>query len=209
MNRLSPRQMLFCLEYLSNGFSAVEAYKAAYGTSDHSKTSPVEAAYRVLKNPNVRKYIKQVLRAKIERRKLTIDNILSFIESALFFDPKHLFEYDSSFGGYVMRSIDKIPEEIRRCISSIRARHVEIDGEITTFYDVEFVKKDKVLELAMKYLGLLRDNVVNVHVNSNRIDFDKLCSDEEYFDEDKIIDSKVLRITRNDEIAGSGQTIMA
>lgn len=174
---LLPNERVFAAEYISNGFNATQAAGVAFPRA--KKTSIGEMGKQVLKRPRVKNYISKMLHAKLETQGLSTDRILRKLEYILFMDPMDFFEPGDIDGVYKLKSLDDIPAEARECISKLKCKAFTdaVTGDTEVYMEVEFMSKDKALEMAMKYQGLLNDNGVQINIKKDApvLDFDKLC----------------------------------
>lgn len=174
---LSTAERVFCAEYLANGFNGSLAVSSAWPRiSDKSRST---YSMTVLKRPRVKKYLSDLINAKLEASGLSSDRLLRKLEAIIWLDPLDLFQPGGIDGVYELKSLDDVPKEVRECISKLKMRS-RIDsqtGDTEVYIEVELMSKDKALELAMKYHGMLGGDSININLNANRprIDFDELC----------------------------------
>jgi hypothetical protein len=84
---------------------------------------------------------------------------------ALFLDPINVFEPTGN-GTYLVKDLEDIPEEIRRCITKIKCKTRSTGNDTTeTVIEIEFMSKDAALQAAMKHLGLVEVDGTQVNVN--------------------------------------------
>lgn len=69
---LTPKQKLFCLEYLKS-FNATDAYRKAYWWSDKSAW---ELASRLLKNVKVSEFLQEKTQKKIEKEETWVEYVI-------------------------------------------------------------------------------------------------------------------------------------
>lgn len=180
--RLMAPERIFAAEYMSNGFNAAQAASVAW-----PNMKPVSAGQHgrdVLKRPRVKDYLSRLLHAKLEATGLSAERVLRKLEYVLFLDPLDFFEPGDIDGVYKLKSLDGIPAEARECVTKLKCKsHMDaVTGDVEVYMEVEFMSKDKALEMAMKYQGLLHDtniNQVNIGSDVPKIDFDALCEPPE------------------------------
>lgn len=175
---LLPQERVFCAEYLANGFNIAAA--AAIAWPKAKKGSVTSHGSNVLKRPRVKRYLSKMLHNRLKDAGLSADRLLRKLEAILFLDPLDLFEPGDIDGVYKLKPLDEIPEEVRQCMTElkVKSRTDAVTGDTEVYLEVQLMSKDKAMEMAMKYQGLLVDGAaVNVNVNTSqpRIDFDQLC----------------------------------
>jgi phage terminase small subunit len=185
---LTDKERIFCAEYLANNMEATKAFDVAF--PGKRKSNGHAYVTQLLKKPSIRAYLGSILQARLERAGLTAERILHRLECAIFLDPLDLYQPGDVDGVYELKPLDEIPREARRCITKCktRVRETECGMDVTT--EIEFMSKDKAVELAMKYLGLLRETNVSIHMKgqAQAIDFDKLCEPP---DDNDIVEGKI------------------
>lgn len=174
---LLDQERIFCAEYLANGLNMSEAVRVAYPKRDPKRA--VQQGCKLMKRPRVKNYLGKMLHTRLTKAGLTTDRILRHLEVGLFLDPLSLFEEVKELPGvYRVKSLDEIPQEVRSCINKIRTRLDPETGEPDIYF--EFMSKTKLLELAMKHLGLLKEAGLTLNLSAvGSVSFDQLCSPEE------------------------------
>jgi phage terminase small subunit len=132
-----------------------------------------QAVARLMKKPSVIKALGREQRRRMERLELRADEVLSMLATGLFFNPLSLFK-PSKDGKWVVEDLDKVPAEIGRCVEEVKCRTVEEmqeDGTVktTTYFELKMMGKTKLLELAMKHMGIAGDQKV-VHTGNVGVD---------------------------------------
>lgn len=165
---LNIRQKRFVEELLADlSFDPVEAAKRA------GYKQPQLAVLRMMKSPGVRREIEKAMHDRSVRCKFNADTVLEYLRIALFFNPLKYFCPDGN-GRWVVTDPHIMPEYIGRLVEKMEVRHRQReDGTTDTILNVTFVSKTKVLQLAMKHLGLLMDKVQVQEVQN--IDWDKIA----------------------------------
>lgn len=182
-NDLTPNQRLF-VEYLmaDEGFNPTRAARAA------GYKQPKLAGQKNLRNPAIAAMIGKVLQERINGCKLTAKDVLNHLATALFMDPMDLFE-STGRGTFIVKDLQEIPPEVRRCISKLKCRTRSTDDGVETYVEIELMSKDSALTNAMKHLGLVSiDPQVNVNVGGDVIL--KLLQDAEQ--QRTVIDTKFI-----------------
>lgn len=97
------------------------------------------------------------------KNKLSKERVEQELRFVALSDPLLLF--DKSAKGrrsFTLREIDAMPEEMRRCIASVKVKTENLtagDGEQDTTVEVKLWDKMKALELCARALGMLKDKV--------------------------------------------------
>jgi len=147
--RLKGMQRVFVEELLAD-----ESFNATSAARKAGYKNPSVAGARNLKNAVVRAAIGKALQERIERCKLTSDEVLKHLAAALFLDPIDLMEVGND-GSQVVKNLEDIPPHVRRCITKIKQRTRYVDGEPDVTTEVEVMSKDSALTNALKHLGLV------------------------------------------------------
>lgn len=179
---LTIKQRVFVEELMADeNFNATKAAKKA------GYTSP-SAPAKLLGQPTVQAIIGKALQARITRCQLTADAVLEHLATALFLDPLQLFERTPD-GSYVVRTLEDVPEKVRRCITKIKQRTRIIGEDTETYLEVDLMSKDSALVNAMKHLMLVSPEQ-NMNVNVNGVDLKSLL--ERVENERNVIDGHVI-----------------
>lgn len=120
--------------------------------------SAASTATRLLKKPAIQRALGHEQRRRLVRLGLKADEVLNVLSTGLFFNPLTLFK-PSADGTWVVEDLDKVPDEIGRCIESVKAKteeRMDDEGnvETKTYFEIRFMAKTKLLELAMKHCGI-------------------------------------------------------
>ena len=80
------------------------------------------------------------------------------LATGLFFNPLSLFKPTRS-GAWAVEDLDQVPDAVGRCVTKVKVNSTETtneDGETITksYFELEFMDKTKLLDLAMKHFGL-------------------------------------------------------
>ena len=178
-DELLDAERIFCAEYLATG-SLTAATRAGWPMCK----APGIYGQTVISRPRVRSYLGSMLKERLKKSDLSTDRVLRHITTALSLDPLDLFEPTPDGSALQLRPLEDVPEEVRLCIKKLKSRtRYTNDGDVEVHNEIEFCDKDKILELAMKYLGMLKEGVgVHVSVGGSAaavvVDFDKLCNPE-------------------------------
>ena len=165
-DRLSDQQLVFVNELAADGnFNATEAArKAGY-------KRPATHAGKLLKQPKVAAALGKVLYDRLERCRLTQDDVLNYLQAALFFNPLHYFQ-PTEDGQWLIADPAVLPEEVGMLIDSLEVhRQYDRDGNPTEdVFKVKLVSKATALGLAMRHVG------VEKHEVKHTLDWDSLVA---------------------------------
>lgn len=186
--RLNPMQRMFVEALLADPkFNATAAAKKA------GYRSPAAMGNKLVKNKVVQAWIGKAINERIREYKLDAKSVLQHLTTALFLDPLDLFEPAEKAGVYRVRSLDEVPQEIRRCISKIKCKtRTDKKGNVDTYVEIELMSKDAALPLALKHLGLIGPDggpVTNINVEGNIL-IEQLLQQVEQ--ERNVIDTKFI-----------------
>lgn len=140
------RKEIFCLEYIID-FNATRSAKAA----GYSKKTAYSQGQRLLKNVEIQKKLAELIQKRSSKVALTAENVLIELSRLAFSNPKDFIKK----GGdqfVIFKNIDDIPDELAAAIESIK---YDKDKGI----EFRFHNKEKALELCLRHLGLLSDNL--------------------------------------------------
>lgn len=192
VEKLNPMQRMFIEELLAD-----ETFNASKAAKKAGYKIPGVQSSKLLRQPRIRAILGKALRERIERCQLTADAVLQHLATALFLDPMDLFERTSS-GGFLVKDLESIPVEVRRCITKIKQRVRIVDGEPETYVEIDLMSKDSALVNAMKHLMLINPETsqqTNVVVGSDIIS--TLLSQVE--SERSVIDAKFIEMKATPE----------
>jgi phage terminase small subunit len=161
--KLTPKQKLFCDEYLID-FNATRAYKAA-GYSVRSDNVAGVEGHKLLKNPNVVKYLEKRMKERERRTEITQDRVLKELAKIGFADIKDFLSYRTE---KTVVDVDMDGTEIIGYKQIVDAKPSdEVDGavinEISIAKDGTFKfklqDKMKALEMMGRHLGMWNDKL--------------------------------------------------
>lgn len=182
---LNKRHRLFVSEYLANGLEGAAAYRTAFQRKSQkplTKEVATAGAQRLLKRPDIQAYLSRVMASYHDRKQFEAEDVLLHLREALFLDPIDLFDSSNVDGVWEVKALEDIPPQVRKCITNIKSR-TRIDpetGDQVQDLEIKLISKDKALDLAMKYFGLISQaGGMNVTVKGDNtsvtIDFDQLA----------------------------------
>lgn len=139
MSKLTPKQEMFCREYIID----MNATQAATRSGYSPKTANEQGA-RLLANVSVRQRIEELKGQREKRTGMTADRVLLEIERLANFDPADLVDVRS------LEDIKKLPEDVRRAI---------VGWKITNHgLEIKLVK-EKALEMLARHHTLFTDKL--------------------------------------------------
>lgn len=169
MAKLTPKQKIFCDEYLVD-LNATRAYKAAYKNIKKDETANA-AASRMLRNVKVKEYIEKRMKDREKRTEITQDFVLkelyaiaksngsnyakvvkkSYMKPILDKEGNVIDEKEVFYDDVEIIETDDLPEDKKKAIAAIKQ----------TKYGIEVASCDKVraLELLGKHLGMFKDKL--------------------------------------------------
>jgi len=195
--KMSAMQQKFCLEMLAD-----EKYNATEAARKAGYSQPNTAAFKLLANPAIKRYLGKAKRLREERTQLTSDDIWRQLHRAIFFDPAEVFE-SAGRGWWILKALNDIPVEIRQLIEEIHitTRQVTVpirdatSGHVTGTKVIDmplprlkFISKSGALATAAKH-----SIPQQVEVS---IDYEKLYRSNR--DEPNEIEGEILKIERGE-----------
>ena len=152
---LNPQQRTFVMELLaSDTFDIAEAARTA------GYANPSQRGNKLLTNPIIQKALGKAQREREERCKLKADDVLNYLEKALFFNPTHYFLPADDGKSWLIKDLSELPEEYGRLIDGVEIKTITTkDGDEITYHKIKLIPKSVVLPLAMKHLGLMDQKV--------------------------------------------------
>lgn len=165
--KITDQQWIFCAEYLASPDmdGPTAARLAGY-------KNPVHAASTLLRKPHIQEVIATAIEERSKQCDLEKSKVLKHLCNALYLDPIDIFENPSP-GVWKTRDLRDIPEQVRRCITSIKVKsknRMDSEGnEITeSWVEVTLMDKNQCLSMAMKHLGLIEpDPRININVQGD------------------------------------------
>lgn len=150
MAGLTPKQLIFCKEYLIDMNATRASIEAGY-----SKHSADSQGSRMLKNVKVKAYIDKHSRKRLEKLDITADKVMQELANIAFFDPRKMFNENSG-----LIEIQDLDDATAKAIGTIKLRKEKMDSD--TFAETMEVKpndKLKALDMIMKNMGMYeKDN---------------------------------------------------
>jgi len=141
---LTPKQMIFCKEYLIDMNATRAIIEAGY-----SKKSADTQGSRMLRNVKVKTYIDEMMKKRAERLDITADNVLKEISHTAFFDIRKIFDNN------VIKETDQLDDNTAKALGSIKVRREKQgNGNYDEVIEVKSNDKLKALDMLARHLGL-------------------------------------------------------
>jgi phage terminase small subunit len=178
VKNLTPRQQRFVELYLGCLNAAQAATEAGFSENTANSTATLWVRKNKEECPSKHQHIwEAVQQGLVEKHSETAITTTRFLKELAFLallDPKDAFDP----GTLRLRSLDEIPEEIRRCIQSVSP--VKGGGFKVSFYD-----KTKALSMVGQYLGafiqkheLTGPNGGPIKTEGSGVDLSRLSTDD-------------------------------
>ena len=169
---LTEKQYEFCELYLANGMNGTQAAKEV------GYSRPTSQAGRLLSKPTIKAYLSKRRSEIIDQIEITREELLSKIKRTLDFN---LMKYARSGNGKSIcvdeEHYDEVAEMIGDCVTKIKVKEIEDNvGNVTRQIEIDLISKERVLELAMKYKGMLTDKV-EAKINNEGFSWDELLEE--------------------------------
>lgn len=151
---LTPKQELFCREYLISMNFADAARKAGY-SSHVAKTGSRD----FLDHPGIKARLQELQAPAVARFEVATEQVLKELFRIATCDIGLAFNEDGT-----MKALHEIPEDVRRAIQAVETEQL-FDGQGKDRYQVghtkriKFWDKNKALEMLAKHLKLLTDRI--------------------------------------------------
>lgn len=148
MAKLTPKQKLFCDEYLID-LNATRAYKKAYINIKNDDTAAVNGN-RLLRNAKVKEYIDKRMKDREKRTEITQDMVLKELAAIAFSNGADFAKVTDDNMVQIVPT-DELSEDKKKAISAIKETKFGIN--------IETCDKVKALELIGKHLGMFKDKL--------------------------------------------------
>ena len=160
LQKLGPEHRLFCATLISDPkMNQTSAYMETMAAPSVKRTTAKGRAAKLMKQKLIQVEVKRLMDLRSARLDLTADKVLAEISSLAFMKFDDFAEFDEE-GNVTLKPSKDIDT---RGIKSIKRRIVSTDEDsITEAFEFKLHDKLKALELTMRHLGLLSDNLINV-----------------------------------------------
>ena len=151
---MTDKQKAFIDEYLID-YNATRAYKEIYKGVKNDNVAAVNAS-NLLRNPNVKEYYDEKVKAKNKRAEINQDRVLKELARLGLFDARKLFADD----GQPIQITD-LDDDTAACIVGIKVQENYDSNGNFVGYTKEYKLADKKgsLELLGRHLGMFRDKL--------------------------------------------------
>jgi phage terminase small subunit len=139
---VTPKQYLFCAEYLVDLNASQAAIRAGY-----SKKGAGQTGEKLLKNAEIRKRLSELQQRRQARTEITADYVIERLAKIADFDHRQLYDSDG-----VMLPAHKMSDAVSAAISGIE--HTDKGG-----VRVKVSDRVRALELLGKHLALFTDRI--------------------------------------------------
>uniref|UniRef100_A0A6M3XBC9 Putative terminase n=2 Tax=viral metagenome TaxID=1070528 RepID=A0A6M3XBC9_9ZZZZ len=159
-DKLTPKQEMFCKEYLVDLNATQAAIRAGYS----EKTAASVGCENLIK-PYIQECIQSLMKSRVDRTEITQNKVLMELAILAFSDLADYLDIIEDTGAIRAKSFKEMEGNKSRAIESIkedRAIKENANGDSVTVYDkVSFKLHSKIraLELLGKHLGMFVDNV--------------------------------------------------
>lgn len=160
LKKLSVGHKLFCRTLITSiKMNQTQTYLDTMAAPGMRRVTAKKRAGALMKHKLIKIEVGRLIDLRNERLDINADSILAELKSIAYMKFADYGEYDED-GNVILFASDKVDT---RAIKSIKRRIVSTDEDSTTeAFEVKFHDKLKAIELTMKHLGLLNDNLVNV-----------------------------------------------
>lgn len=151
--KLTPKQELFCLEYIKD-FNATRAAKAA----GYSENSASEIGNENLRKPQIKDAIGQLVRESFDDLSISKERILNEQKLLAF---TRIFQEDEMYKTrYTWEEFKELPENVKACIKKLKQKtSYDEKGEPVVHVELEFYDRQKALETLMRYQSMFNDKL--------------------------------------------------
>lgn len=150
MSKLTPKQELFCQEYLKDMNGTAAAKRAGY-----SKRTAAEQACQILATPKIQERVNELKAARLERVQIDADWVLKRIAAIADVDIAKAYDKGGQF-----LPIKEMPEDLRKTITGIDVYKDFTEGvEVGETRKIKLADKLKALELLGRHIKLFTDKV--------------------------------------------------
>ncbi|MCP5246170.1 MAG: terminase small subunit [Burkholderiales bacterium] len=147
---MNSRQKKFCEEYLVD-LNATQAAKRAGYTGKTVRTQ----ASKMLTNPNIEKYIQELMKKREERTEVTQDRVLKEWAKLAFLDPQKFFDESGN-----LLPVNKLDKDVAAALVGIDVTENVVNGELVSVTKkIKFADKKGALDSCARHLGMFNDKV--------------------------------------------------
>lgn len=147
--KFTPRQEKAINCHLS-GLTHVDAYRAAYSTSNMKPETARRRAHSLFTLPKVKGRVEREKKEALQRNHTTLDKVLSLMKDAMEVDPNDIFDDEGQ-----MLPLKDISKGTRLAMTGFEV--VETNGGMfkpdVKVTKIKFASKEKIYEMFMKHFG--------------------------------------------------------
>lgn len=148
---MTPKQELFCLEYLKD-LNATAAYKRAGYKFKTDTVARVESS-KLLAKPYIAEKIQSAMNKRAEKLEITAERVLTEIARIAYVDISKAYDENGR-----LLPLHLMPEDVRRAIAGVEVVEERVDGEVVgEIRKVKFWDKKGSLDLLGRHLKLFTD----------------------------------------------------
>ena len=153
MNKLTPKQRKFCLEYLKDFNATRAAVDAGY-----SKRSAKEIGSGNLTKHNVQEHLSKKINKAEQMAEIDIALILKHLYNMAFFDARTLYSEDGD-----LLPMSEWPPEAGKLVQDIDVQTRQVDKDTTiTIKKIKIPSRERNTENLGRYLAMFTDKIKDV-----------------------------------------------
>lgn len=148
---IPDKMRIFCYEYIIDRDQTRAAMEAGY--TQNPKNAQTRGS-KLLQDPRCQRLIGKLTNKLEKRATYKAQDVLRYIHTAMFFDPRDYFQVGSGKQGWTMdeEQYAALPKHIACLIQDVEKQVFEFpDGSRKTSYRIRFVEKGKMAELAARH----------------------------------------------------------
>lgn len=160
--KLTPKQQLYVTEFIGDQNQTRAAKEAGY-------PHPNTAATKLMANPKVKAAIEEVMKPLLEKNLATAERVVEQLTNFLFRTIKDYVDED----GILIVNVKKLPDAVAQCIDGWKVKQFfendpETGDRFVSHQEIEckLVSKAKMMELMLRYHGLIGAEIINKTVNN-------------------------------------------
>lgn len=145
---MTPKQELFCKEYMVDLNATQAAIRAGYSAKTAEKIGSEN-----LRKPEIAEKIQLLMNQRSQKTEITAQRVLEEIAKLAFLDIGGAYKADGS-----LMLPHEMPEDVRRAIAGIEVNEIGVEGVVIGHTKkVKFHDKSKNLEMLGRHLKLFTD----------------------------------------------------
>lgn len=158
--KLSPSHRNFCRSLIADPkMNQTQTYLDTMATPGMRRVTAKTKAGTLMKNKLIRIELQRLMDLRSDRLDITADKVLAELSAIAFIKFSDYGSFDED-GNVILKPSNEVDT---RGIKTIKRRIVSSDENSTTeAFEFQLHDKLKALEMTMRHLGLLNDNLINV-----------------------------------------------